>query len=179
MCVSEWPGVSHCTEFAPITSGLLHFFRIWSVDARCNFVQRPPRLASQAVRRRTHTSALGDARKQLRNFASNYESEVRGRSPTCHDLGSHAITGLLSTGVVLELDRLAVRCPSIGVGPGILARQQCRPVRQALFYHQALEGGEPTVVVVRTIVRLTSGRARLELLGEGLRPLLPGEVALP
>jgi hypothetical protein len=54
-----------------------------------------------------------------------------------------------------------------------------KPRLQALCYNQALKRSEPTVVVVRTVVRLTSSRTRLEFLGERHCPRLPAEVPLP
>jgi len=66
----------------------------------------------------------------------------------------------------------------VGVGPGFFARQQCRLIRQALSYHQTLQRGQPMVIVMRTIVRLTAIRRGFQLLSQRRRPFLPGEVAL-
>src|SRR5215469_340204 len=101
----------------------------------------------------------------------------RPRSPR----GRHALRAAAWSGPtvsVLQLDRLAVRGAPVGVRPRLLAAAQFLRVREALGDDEPFECREPTMVVVRAIIRLTPGGAHPQLFRKRRGPLLPAETAL-
>src|SRR5258708_26807226 len=66
----------------------------------------------------------------------------------------------------------------VGLGPGLLSREQRSRIGQALVRDQALESHKPMIIVTRTVVRFPATRGDLELVGEGSRPFLPCEIPL-
>src|SRR6185436_15635151 len=71
-----------------------------------------------------------------------------------------------------------VRSMSVGVRPGVLALQELVGARQTLLRDEALERREPVLVVAGAVVGLTARRRGLELCGERVGPLVPGETPL-
>src|SRR6267143_122471 len=77
-----------------------------------------------------------------------------------------------------EFNGLAMRGVEVGIGPGFFASEERRRIGEALCGEQALEGGEPVVIIMRAIVGFAAIGGGLEFTGEGGRPFLPGEMAL-
>src|SRR5690348_17608853 len=77
-----------------------------------------------------------------------------------------------------ELDRLAVWRMAIGLCPGFLTRGERGRIGQPFFRDEALERGQPMIVVTRTVVGLTAIGGRFEFRGQRRGPFLPGEMTL-
>src|SRR5258708_5913302 len=67
---------------------------------------------------------------------------------------------------------------SVGLGPGLLSREQRSRIGQALVRDQVLESHKPMIIVTRTVVGFPASRGGFELVGEGSRPFLPCEIPL-
>src|SRR5215467_4357415 len=70
-----------------------------------------------------------------------------------------------------------MRCVAIRIRPRFFSRKHCCRIGKTLGGDQALKGGEPVFVVVRTIVGLASVSCRFELFGQSRSPLFPSEIA--
>ena len=77
-----------------------------------------------------------------------------------------------------QLDRLAVGCVAIGVGPLDFSREELGLVRQLFGSDQAFERRQPMLVVVRALVWLSAIRRGSQFIGKRGCPFLPGEMAL-
>src|SRR5258708_38044512 len=76
-----------------------------------------------------------------------------------------------------QLDRRAVRRAFAGVFPGVARARQLLCVGDALFGDDALQRGEPMVIVGLAGVGIAGGLRLLDLVAECCRPFLPGEQA--
>ena len=76
-----------------------------------------------------------------------------------------------------QFDRPAVRRVPVGVDPGVLSRLQRDRIGQALVRDQALQGGQPVLVVARAVVGFAASGGRPQFVRQGRGPLGPGEVA--
>lgn len=65
----------------------------------------------------------------------------------------------------------------VGIGPGFFAGKQGRRIGQAFRCDEALESGEPVVVVMGAVVGVAAIGCGLEFGGEGRGPFFPGEMA--
>ena len=65
---------------------------------------------------------------------------------------------------------------TISFGPSFLAREERGRLGQSFFSYQPFEGGEPMMVVVRTVVGLTAIGCRFEFGGQRRGPFFPGEM---
>src|SRR5258708_34196136 len=77
-----------------------------------------------------------------------------------------------------EAKRFAGRRGEIGVGPGFFADQEGGGIAQAPGDDEALESGEPRMIVARAVIGLATIGRGAEFAGERGCPLFPGEVAL-
>jgi hypothetical protein len=77
-----------------------------------------------------------------------------------------------------QLHWLAVRSATIGICPGLFAREQRGRIGQALGRDKALESRQPMLVVMRAVVGLAAIGSGLEFAGERCGPLLPREMPL-
>ena len=71
-----------------------------------------------------------------------------------------------------------MRRVAIGFGPGFLARGERGGIGQSFFRRQALESGEPMMIVARAVVGLAAIGGGFEFRGQRGGPFLPGEIAL-
>src|SRR5947209_8663376 len=79
---------------------------------------------------------------------------------------------------LVELYRFAMGCVTIGIRPRVFSRQQGSWIGQILGRCQAFERGQPMLVVMGTVVRLSTIGRGLQFLGKCRCPFLPREVAL-
>ena len=85
-------------------------------------------------------------------------------------LSRNAISSRLNSSGRGKLDRFAVRRVAVRIGPGFLALDERGTIEQSLRLHEALERGQPMIVIMRSSVRLTALRGRLEFAGKRCRP---------
>ena len=79
-------------------------------------------------------------------------------------LSRNAISSRLNSSGRGKLDWFAVRRVAVRIGPGFLALDERGPIEQSLRLHEALERGQPMIVIMRSSVRLTALRGRLDSL---------------
>jgi hypothetical protein len=77
-----------------------------------------------------------------------------------------------------EFDGFAVGGVAVGVGPGFFASKERRSIGETFGGEEALESGEPMVVVMRAIVGFAAVGGGFEFRGECGGPFRPGEMAL-
>src|SRR5258708_21945814 len=66
----------------------------------------------------------------------------------------------------------------VGLGPGLLSREQRSRIGHALVRARAPERRKPMIILTRTVVGFPASRGGFELVGEGSRPFLPCEIPL-
>src|ERR1700687_2101947 len=71
-----------------------------------------------------------------------------------------------------EFDGLAVGGVTVGVGPGLFASHERGRVGQIFCWEQALQSGEPVVVIMGAIVGFATVGSGFEFGGEGGGPFL-------
>ena len=76
-----------------------------------------------------------------------------------------------------QFDRSAVGRVPVGVDPGVLSRLERGRVSQALGGDQALQRGQPVLVISRAVVGLTARGGGPQFVGQRRGPLRPGEMA--
>src|ERR1700733_9950078 len=77
----------------------------------------------------------------------------------------------------LELDRRAVRGAFAGVLPGVARARELLRVGDALLGDDALQRGEPVMIIGLAGVGIAGGLRLLDLVTERRRPFRPGEQA--
>lgn len=71
-----------------------------------------------------------------------------------------------------------MRCVPVRIGPGFLASQHRPRISEAFRRYQALERGQPMMIVTGAVIRLAAILSRFQL-GRQLRgPLFPRKMAL-
>src|ERR1700733_9088172 len=76
-----------------------------------------------------------------------------------------------------QLDRRAVRRALAGALPGVARAAERRRVGEALLSDDALERGQPVMVISLAGIWIAGGLRLLDLVAQRRRPFLPGEQA--